>query len=120
MTKLPGIFLARPREIITIANVRKPSVSAPRWMSTFKRGPSPISGKVSIMSLTPIIDPITWRENIWSKTMTIRKTSCLHGIRNQLLLNDCKSFSWHTVLANLNYLLQTILSLKFPIAGHEQ
>lgn len=57
--KFPGIFWARPSEIITIVNVRNPSVSAPRWMSTLKRGPSPTSGKVSIMSLTPIIDPIT-------------------------------------------------------------
>lgn len=59
MKKLPGIFLASPSEMMTIANVKNPSVSAPRWMSTFKRGPSPIPGKVSIMSLTPVIDPIT-------------------------------------------------------------
>jgi hypothetical protein len=59
MKKLPGIFLASPREIVTMANVSNPSVRAPLWMSTVNRGPSPISGNVSIKSLTPVIDPIT-------------------------------------------------------------
>lgn len=45
MKKLPGMFLASPSEIVTIANVSNPSVSAPRWISTFRRGPRPISGK---------------------------------------------------------------------------
>lgn len=59
MKKLPGIFLASPSEIVTIAKVRRPSVSAPRWISTVKCGPRPISGKVLIMYLTPVIDPTT-------------------------------------------------------------
>ena len=59
MKKLPGIFLESPSEIVTMANVRSPSIMAPRWMSTFRRGPRPTSGKVSIISLTPIIDPTT-------------------------------------------------------------
>lgn len=57
--KFPGIFAASPSEIKTIANVRNPSVNAPLWMSTFRRGPRPISGNVSRMSLTPVTDPIT-------------------------------------------------------------
>lgn len=59
MKKLPGICLESPSEMITIMNVKHPSVRAPRWMSTFSFGPRPMSGNVSRMSLTPVIDPST-------------------------------------------------------------
>lgn len=36
LKKLPGILAVRPSEIRTIMNAKNPSVSAPRWMSTFR------------------------------------------------------------------------------------
>lgn len=61
MKKLQLDFLASPSEIITIANVKRPSVNAPFAMSTFNCGPRPIPGKVARMSLTPYTDPTTFR-----------------------------------------------------------
>ena len=76
MKKLPGIFLASPREMVTTPNASNPSVRAPLWMSTFKRGPRPISGKVSIRSRTAVIDPITYRKinqkTLYSKVVVFK------------------------------------------------
>ena len=53
MKKLSLTFLASPREMNTMQNVSRPSVSAPLAIPTFKTGPRPIPGNVLKMSLTP-------------------------------------------------------------------
>lgn len=68
--KLPVIFRESAREMNTIANVKRPSVNAPFAMSTFKRGPRPIPGKVSRMSRTPQIDPTTFTSENKRKDMS--------------------------------------------------
>jgi len=70
MKKFSRIVVASPSEMVTIANVSNPSVSAPWWMSTFKRGPCPTSGMVSMRNLTPTILPTTWRD--WKKKCTFQ------------------------------------------------
>lgn len=47
--KLPGILAVRPSETKTTMNAKNPSVSAPRWMSTFRGFWCPNSGNVLMM-----------------------------------------------------------------------
>lgn len=62
MKVLARLLLESPSEMLTIANVKIPSVNAPRWMSMLKTGPRPMFGNAAMMNLTPVIEPKTLKQ----------------------------------------------------------